>query len=98
MTRYTPGEAGGGQDTRRKHPAGQRPQTAVTMRVTQLPPSGRRTCWWALGRCPVCGTPHLSRARSVDRVTRTRRLPCRHWVTVVVARSLSPFSGRGAAA
>jgi hypothetical protein len=63
----------------------------VTMRVTYLPPSARRTLPWSLGRCPVCGTPHLSRSKTLDEVTQVRQLPCRHWVSPVIARSLSPY-------
>lgn len=70
----------------------------VTVRVTYLPPSGRRRLHWALGRCPVCGTPHLSRSRSLDDVTRVRRLPCGDWVVPVIARSLSPYERPGEAA
>jgi hypothetical protein len=61
------------------------------MCVTYLPPSGHRKMHWSLGRCPLCGVPHLSRSRTLDDVTHDRRLPCRHWVTPVIARSLSPY-------
>jgi hypothetical protein len=60
---------------------------AQTVRVSLLFPSGRRTRWWYLDRCPVCGCPHLGRAATLEAVTATRRLPCRHWVTIVVART-----------
>jgi hypothetical protein len=65
---------------------GQR-RTAVTCRVSLLIPSGRRTRWWYLATCPVCGAPHLGRARELADVTGARRLPCGHWVTIVVART-----------
>jgi hypothetical protein len=68
------------------------------MRVTYLPPSGHRSMHWALGRCPVCGLPHLSRNRALDDVTHVRRLPCGHRVTPVIARSLSPYSAAREAA
>jgi hypothetical protein len=70
---------------------GEHRKSAITMRVTYLPPSGHRQQHWGLGRCPVCGVPHLSRSRELDQVTKTRRLPCRHWVQPVIARSLSPY-------
>jgi hypothetical protein len=76
---------------------GESSRTAVTVRVTLLPPSGRRSMFWALGRCPLCGLPHLSRSRDLESVTRTRQLPCGHWVTVVIARSLAPYAGSEAA-
>ena len=82
---------------RQKGVAGQQPRTAVTMRLTLLPPSGHRTGGGRLGRCPVCGQPHLSRSRALDDVTRARRLPCKHWVQPVIARSLSPYPETGAA-
>lgn len=61
-----------------------RPSTA---RVSLLVPSGRRRCWWYLATCPVCSAPHLARVRDAARVARTRRLPCGHYVRVVVART-----------
>ena len=84
-------------DNRRRRRDGTR-KYPVTMRVTLLAPSGRRTMWWALGRCPVCGVPHLSRSPDLETVTRTRRLPCGHWATIVIARSLAPYAGSGVAA
>jgi hypothetical protein len=77
---------------RRKRAA--RRRDAVTCRVSLLAPGGRRTKWWYLATCPACGAPHLGRARELADVTGTRRLPCRHWVVVVVARTY----GREAAA
>ena len=82
---------------RQRTVAGQHLRSAVTMRLTLLPPSGHRRLWWALGRCPACGAPHLSRSRALDDVTRARRLPCKHWVQPVIARSLSPYPETGAA-
>jgi hypothetical protein len=69
----------------RQH-AGRR-KAAVTCRVSLLVPSGRRTWWWILGRCPVCGTPFLGRARHLQDVTRERRGQCGHRLTVVIART-----------
>jgi hypothetical protein len=71
-----------------------RRETAATCRVSLLKPAGRRTRWWYLGACPACGAPHLGRAPDLADVTGTRRLPCRHWVVIVVARTY----GRDAAA
>lgn len=64
-----------------------RRREAVTCRVSLLFPDEQRTLWHYLARCPVCGRPHLGRARDLSAVTVTRRLPCRHWVTIVVART-----------
>jgi len=61
-------------------------QGAPTCRVSLLIPHGRRTYWWYVARCPVCGQPHLGRARDLKSVTVTRRLPCGHRVAIVIAR------------
>lgn len=63
------------------------PRSAVTCRVSLLAPQGRRTRWWYVARCPVCGRAHLARVRDLESVTATRRLPCGHWVAVVIART-----------
>jgi hypothetical protein len=76
---------------------GARRKTAATARVSLLFPSERRTCWWYLVTCPVCREPHLGRSRDLAGVTGTRRLPCRHWVVVVVAKTYGR-TGSGAAA
>jgi hypothetical protein len=55
--------------------------------VSLLWPAGRRSCFWYLATCRTCGRPHLGRARELANVTRTRRLPCGHWVRVLVART-----------
>ncbi len=73
-----------GAIVRQRRPAGQRP---ATCRVSLLVPSGRRTRWWYLATCPVCLRPHLGRSRDLPGVTGTRRLPCGHWVAIVVART-----------
>ena len=67
---------------------------AVTCRVSLLLPDTRRRWWHYVARCPVCGRPHLGRARELAAVTGERRLPCGHWIAVVVARTY----GRGEAA
>jgi len=62
-----------------------RRREAITCRVS-LPDDQRR--WWHyLARCPVCGRPHLGRSRELADVTGVRRLPCRHWVIIVGART-----------
>jgi hypothetical protein len=66
---------------------GARRRDAVTCRVSLLAPGGRRRLWHYLARCPVCGSPHLGRVRELADVTRTRRLPCAHWIVVVIART-----------
>ena len=66
--------------------AGHAPQ-AITCRVSLLTPDEQRTQWHYLARCPVCGRPHLGWSPDLDGVTVTRKLPCRHWVTIVVART-----------
>ena len=70
-----------------RHDWGARRRDAVTCRVSLLAPGGRRRWWHYLARCPVCGSPHLGRGRELADVTGTRRLPCQHWVLVVVART-----------
>ncbi len=66
---------------------GKPPRNADTCRVSLLKPDSLRTYWHYLARCPKCGRPHLGRARDLERVTGTRRLPCGHWIVVVVART-----------
>lgn len=66
---------------------GTTPRDAPTVRVSLLAPGGRRKRWWYLACCPVCRSPHLGRAVTLEGVTGPRRLPCRHWVTVVIART-----------
>jgi hypothetical protein len=60
---------------------------APICRVSLLTPRGRRTFWWYIALCPACGQPHLGRARDLKSVTVTRRLPCRHWVAIVIAQT-----------
>lgn len=86
---------GGTVAERRQRRNGHR--NAPTARVSLLLPAGRRTNFWYLARCPVCGAPHLGRAKELAGVTGARRLPCRHWVTVVIARTYGQM-GSGAAA
>jgi hypothetical protein len=45
----------------------------------------------------VCLLPHLGRARQLADVTGERKLPCKHLVNVVVARTYGS-TGSGAAA
>jgi hypothetical protein len=71
---------------RRKRAATRR-AAALTCRVSLLAPTGRRTRWWYLATCPACNSPHLGRARELADVTVTRRLPCGHYVAIVVART-----------
>jgi hypothetical protein len=66
-----------------------RRRDALTCRVSLLAPDDHRTWWHYLARCPACGAPHLGRSRELTKVTGTRRLPCRHWVEIVVARTYS---------
>lgn len=68
---------------------GSKQRDAETCRVSLLPPGYRRKQYHYLARCPVCGAPHLGRARELTDVTVTRRLPCKHWVVIVVARVYS---------
>lgn len=63
------------------------PEKAPTCRVSLLSPHGRRTFWWYVACCPVCGRPHLGRARDLKSVTVTRRLPCKHRVAIVIAQT-----------
>lgn len=76
--------AGSGQSGRR---AGASRRDAVQCRVSLLAPSGRRTYWWYLATCAVCRRPHLGRVPELVDVTVVRRLPCGHWVEIVVART-----------
>jgi len=64
-----------------------RRRDAMTARMSLLVPDEQRTWWHYLVRCPECGRPHLGRNRELAGVTGTRKLPCRHWVVIVVARS-----------
>ena len=75
-----------GAVTGRRRRAARR-REAVTCRVSLLLPSEHRKLWHYLCRCPLCGSPHLGRARELAGVTGTRRLPCGHWIVVVVART-----------
>jgi hypothetical protein len=81
----------------RRQRAATRREAALTCRVSLLAPGGRRTRWWYLATCPACGAPHLGRARELADVTGTRRLPCRHWVVIVVARTYGHTSSGAAA-
>ena len=72
---------------RQQRPAGQRPGLAVTCRVSLLVPADCRTRWWYLATCPVCHAPHLGRAKELTDVTGKRKLPCKHLVDIVVART-----------
>ena len=67
--------------------AGWKRREAITCRVSLLVPDELRTWWHFLARCPVCGRPHQGRSRELAGVTGVRRLPCRHWVVIVVART-----------
>lgn len=58
-----------------------------TCRVSLLTPYGRRTYWWYVAVCPVCGQSHLGRARDLRSVTVTRQLPCGHRVAIVIAQT-----------
>jgi len=58
-----------------------------TCRVSLLTPHGRRTFWWYVAVCPVCGQSHLGRARDLRSVTVTRQLPCKHRVAIVIAQT-----------
>jgi hypothetical protein len=73
------------QGGRRRRAA--RRREAITCRVSLLLPSEHRKLWHYLCRCPVCQAPHLCRARELAAVTGTRKLPCGHWIVVVVART-----------
>jgi hypothetical protein len=74
-----------------------RRREAMTARVSLLVPDEQRTWWHYLARCPVCGRPHLGRSRELAGVTSTRKLPCGHWVVIVVARSYGQTSPGAAA-
>lgn len=63
------------------------PEKVPTCRVSLFTPRGRRTFWWYVACCPVCGQSHLGRARDLKSVTVTRRLPCKHRVAIVIART-----------
>jgi hypothetical protein len=63
------------------------PEKMPTCHVSLLSPHGRRTFWWYVAHCPVCGRPHLGRARDLKSVTVTRQLPCNHWVAIAIART-----------
>jgi len=67
---------------------------AVTCRVSLLVPAGRRAWWHYLAACPVCGAPHLGRSPELAGVTGTRRLPCGHWIAIMIARTYTQRSGR----
>jgi hypothetical protein len=70
-----------------------RRREVITCRVSLLAPDEQRKWWRYLGRCPVCGRPHLGRSPEPASVTGTRRLPCRHWVVIVVARTYGRTEG-----
>lgn len=80
MTHRIPPASPPPRNTRRKR------SEARPAYVSLLWPAGRRQQYHYLARCPVCGAPHLGRARELADVTRRRRLPCGHWVAVTVAR------------
>jgi hypothetical protein len=80
----------------RKRRAARR-REAITCRVSLLIPDEQRSWWHYLARCPVCGRPHLGRSRELAGVTSTRKLPCGHWVVIVVARSYGQTSPGAAA-
>jgi hypothetical protein len=67
----------------------------ATARVTLIVPGYRRIRWIYLATCPVCLEPHICKAKELATVTRVRKLPCGHYVAVVVARTLGTY---GAAA
>jgi hypothetical protein len=77
--------------------AGGKRREAITCRVSLLVPDEQRTLWHYVARCPVCGRPHLGRRRELADVTGVRRLPCRHWVTIVVARTYDRLKSETAA-
>jgi hypothetical protein len=74
-----------------------RRRSAQTARVSLLWPSDRRRCWWYVVTCRTCARPHLGRSRELADVTRTRRLPCGHWVEIVIARTYGRPDSGGAA-
>jgi hypothetical protein len=80
----------------RKRRAARR-REAITCRVSLLIPDEQCSWWHYLARCPVCGRPHLGRSRELADVTSTRKLPCGHWVVIVVARSYGQTSSGAAA-
>lgn len=80
-----------------RHSRGGSRRDPATARVSLLTPTKRRTRWWYLATCPVCRSPHLGRGRDLADVTGTRRLPCGHWVAIVVARTYGRIN-TGAAA
>ena len=76
---------------RRRPPAGQRRRDAVTARVTLIVPGYRRLRWTYLATCPVCLAPHIGKAKELAAVTRVRKMPCGHYVSIVVARTLGRY-------
>src|SRR5438045_3165417 len=64
-----------------------RRREAMICKVSLLIPDERRTYYHYLARCPACGQPHLGQSRDLPGVTVTRRLPCKQWITIMVARS-----------
>jgi hypothetical protein len=74
-----------------------RRREALTCRVSLLEPSQHRRWWHYLCRRPACGSPHLGRSRDLAGVTGMRRLPCGHWVTIVVARTYGQMRSGAAA-
>ena len=85
----------GAVSARRRRTA--RRREVITCQVSLLYPDELRTYWHYLARCPACGCPHLGRSRELDGVTGIRRLPCRHRVTIAVARTYGR-TGEGASA
>jgi len=65
---------------------GRKPSASPPAFVSLIHPGGRRRWWWYLATCPVCRSPHLGRERELENVARIRRLPCGHYVKIVVAR------------
>ena len=75
---------GDGQRSRRRGDGSRRHPVLAPASAYQ--PLGRRT-WVAYSYpCHACHTWHLGRARTLDKVTGSRRAGCGHWVTVMIAR------------
>ena len=50
-------------------------------------PGGRRTRWTFTYGCRICGVYSVGRARTIEDVPGIRRASCRHFVTVMIART-----------